>query len=319
MDRESSIEELFELQGKHRVFRARNKLNHPGLISHITQRAAGREPLFLEKEDYAIMLWLIKDAAERFDLKCYALCLMPNHVHLLLETQKANLAEAMHSIFARYGMRFNRKYQRRGHIFGGAYRQAVCLDNSYLLTASVYIHLNPVRAGLADRALDYRWSSCALYCSNQADGSFVDPALILSLIDPDPQLAGKHYAAMLDKGRTCPAENVMEQETAIQKLVTRMADIFPWLYRKIAQQSEVSRTTGSTVLEQTTLQEMVRQVQLGRPRAAATRQARQYLAEQLLARGFSRTQIAQKLGVSRKTVYTMLTQTKKTQKAHDAQ
>ncbi len=308
MENDNSLQELFELQGKHRVFRARNKLNHPGLTSHITQRAAGREPLFLEKADYATMLWLIKDAAQRFDLKCYALTLMPNHTHILLETRKANLAEAMHSIFARYGTRFNRKYQRRGHIFGGAYRQAVCLDNSYLLTASVYIHLNPVRAGLADRALDYRWSSCALYCSEGSVDSFIDPAPILSMIDPDPQLARQYYAAMLDKGRECPAENVLEQETAIQRLVTRMADIFPWLYTKIAQQGQVTKNTGSTILEQPTLEEMIREVQVGSPRAAATRQARQYLVEQLLARGFTRTQIAHKLGVSRKTVYNLLQQ-----------
>jgi len=32
--------------GVQSVFRARYKLNQPGLISHITQRAAGGEPLF---------------------------------------------------------------------------------------------------------------------------------------------------------------------------------------------------------------------------------------------------------------------------------
>jgi len=40
-------------QGKlKRYFRAKRKLNAPGLISHITQRSAGREPLFIEDEDY---------------------------------------------------------------------------------------------------------------------------------------------------------------------------------------------------------------------------------------------------------------------------
>ena len=71
---------------------------------------------------------------------------MPNHVHLLLSPTESNLYDAMRDVFARYAMMFNRKYERKGHLFGGPYRQAVCLDDSYLLAASLYIHLNPVKA-----------------------------------------------------------------------------------------------------------------------------------------------------------------------------
>ena len=42
-----------------------------------------------------------------------------------------------------------RVYERKGHLFGGPYRQAVCLDDSYLLAVSLYIHLNPVKAAHA--------------------------------------------------------------------------------------------------------------------------------------------------------------------------
>ncbi len=44
--------EIADNAGLQRVFRARYKLDQPGLISHITQRAAGKEPLFLEENDY---------------------------------------------------------------------------------------------------------------------------------------------------------------------------------------------------------------------------------------------------------------------------
>jgi hypothetical protein len=40
-------------QGKiKRFFRATHKLTHTAIISHITQRAAGKEPVFLEEDDY---------------------------------------------------------------------------------------------------------------------------------------------------------------------------------------------------------------------------------------------------------------------------
>ncbi len=66
--------------------------------------------------------------------------------HLLLSPEEDNLYDAMRDLFSRYAMKFNRKYERKGHLFGGPYRQAVCLDDSYLLAASVYIHPNPVKA-----------------------------------------------------------------------------------------------------------------------------------------------------------------------------
>lgn len=306
MKSEKQVNQFVNLSGKHRVFRAREKLNQAGLISHITQRAPGREKIFLEKEDYLTMLWLLKDAAERFDLKFHAFCLLPNHTHFLLETTQDNLSQAMHSIFFRYGMRYNRKYERRGHIFGGAYRQAVCLDNSYFLTASVYIHLNPVRAGLAEKARDYRWSSCSLYCSSNPPRSFVNPESVLSLIDPDLDLARKHYSRLLHKGGDLEPDNVLEQETAIERLVSKLADLFPWLFKKTSKKDLPSTSGSSKILEQPDLEEMIKNVQTWKPRSAETRQARKYIVEQLLARGYKKTEIAGRLGVSRKTIYNIL-------------
>ena len=71
--------------------------------------------------------------------------------------------EAMRNLFSLYARVFNKKYKRRGHLFGGPYRQAVCLDDSYLLSVSLYIHANPVRAGIVGAPQDYRWSSIRLY------------------------------------------------------------------------------------------------------------------------------------------------------------
>jgi len=306
MKDENLSPDFLELKGKHRVFSARRKLNQAGLVSHITQRAPGKEKLFHEDEDYLTMLWLLKDTAKRFDLKFHAFCLLSNHVHFLLQTCKDNLSQAMHSVFFRYGMRYNRKYERRGHIFGGAFRQAVCLDNSYFLTASVYIHLNPVRAGLVLNAGDYRWSSVSLYCYQESFDSFVTPDSVLSLLDPDPSVAREYYSSLLQGGKDIETDNVLEQETAINKIVSRLADNFPWLFKKVAQKGPVSGQSGQKLLEQPQLEEMIKKVPTWKPRSAQTRQAKKYLVEQLLARGFNKTEIAAKLKVSRKTVYNMM-------------
>jgi putative transposase len=160
----------FELiqQGKvKRHFRSTKQLNSPGTISHVTQRAADKELLFVKEGDYLFMLSLLKKISEKHSLKPHAFGLMPNHVHLLLSTTKENLYNSMQDLFSRYAPRFNINYERKGHHFGSPYRQAVCIDDGYLLVVSLYIHLNPLRGGLTRNPLEYPWSSCRLFCDKE--------------------------------------------------------------------------------------------------------------------------------------------------------
>lgn len=301
------MQDLVFLADKQRVFRARQKIQAAGYVSHITQRAAGKEPLFLENKDYLDMLGLLKDAAHNFELQFYGFCLMPNHLHLLLEPRQANLSKAMHSIFSRYAKRFNQKYERRGHIFGGPYRQAICLDNSYLLAASVYIHLNPVRAGLTNKALDYRWSTCSLYCSSDPAASFVDPGPVLALLDEQDQAqARKHYATILQEASQEEPENALEQEGAITGLLSRLASMFPRLFKKMAKSGGQEGDPQQKIPDLVELEQELQGLASGKARSPETLQARKYLVQQLAARGYKQTEIAQRLQLSRKTIYNIL-------------
>jgi len=59
-------------QGKvKRIFRAKRKLTVPDIVSHITQRAAGKEPLFVEDSDYLYMLANMKHITKKRSLDVY--------------------------------------------------------------------------------------------------------------------------------------------------------------------------------------------------------------------------------------------------------
>lgn len=300
------MQEVSALAGKQRVFRAKHKICNSGYISHITQRAAGREPLFLEDGDYLTMLGLLKNTSEVHEVKFYALALMPNHIHLLLEPGKDNLSQAMHSIFFRYARRFNRKYERRGHIFGGPYRQAVCLDNTYLLAASIYIHLNPVRAGLSKQAQEYRWSSCSLYSRLDPPSSFVDPGPVLGLLDQDQGQARKYYSTLLHGAGSDSPGNALEQEGVIERLLTGLVRMFPGILDRVGRKQQTAQKNSKQVPELPDLDDLLHKVLSSKPRSPETLKARKYLVEQLVARGFKKTEIAQRLKLNRKTVYNIL-------------
>lgn len=294
-------------QGKiKRFFRATRKLNVAGLVSHVTQRAAGKEPLFVEDSDYLFMLGLLKEVAETRSLRMYAFCLMPNHIHLLFSTANANLYDAMRELFSRYAMRFNRKYEREGHLVGGPYRQAVCLDDSYLLAASLYIHLNPVKAGLAPDPTKYRWSSCRLYCYEYVKESFVDPHFVLNLLPKKPGRKGA-YRRLLKRAVSLKTGQVLEQGDAIDGFRSKLAVVFPSLFKEFAKRKQIAGHLGIELLSIEELEVLMEKVQSGRfANKPESTKAKKFLIEQLIARGYNQVEIANRLDLSRKTIYNIL-------------
>jgi putative transposase len=290
-----------------RVFRAKRKLNASGLVSHITQRSAGKEPLFLEDSDYLYMLVLLKEISYQHGIKIYAFCLMENHIHLLLRPEGENLYDAMRDLFSRYAMWFNKKYERKGHLFGGPYRQAVCLDDGYLVAASVYIHLNPVKAGLDLVAEDYRWSSVRLYCEEEAPASFVDTHFILNILSGNAGKGKEAYRDLLNRGVKVETKPVFEEGDVIERFRSRLVSLFPSVFKRMAGRNRAGKAAGLELLSMEVLEERIENLKHAPfTNEPETRPAKRYLIEQLISRGYKRAEIAEKLGVSRKTIYNIL-------------
>ena len=290
-----------------RYFRATRKLNAPNMVSHITQRAAGKEPLFLEDGDYLTMLGFLKEIATNSMLKIYAFCLMPNHIHILLSPEEENLYDAMRDLFSRYAMKFNRKYERKGHLFAGPYRQAVCLDDSYLLAASLYIHLNPVKAGFVPDPQTYRWSSCRLYYEDNAPKSYINYDFILGLLSNSEIENKEKYRMMLNQGSEPETGNVLEQEDAIERFQSKLSSMFPSIFKIVDKKRQLAGLLGvDDILTMEQLEKQIETVGNENNSRPESRKARKFLIEQLIARGYKRSEISERLGVSRKTVYNIL-------------
>ena len=290
-----------------RIFRAKRKLTVPDIVSHVTQRVAGKEPLFIEDKDYLFMLANMKNIAKKRSLDVYAFCLMPTHIHILVSPRGDELNEVMRDLFSQYAMMFNRKYERKGHLFAGPYRQAVCLDDSYLLAASLYIHMNPARAGLVTDPRRYRWSSVKLFHDNNALLSFVKPDFVLRLLGRGKGLRKKIYSDLLDKGMSFATGDVLEQADAVRHLRKALARAFPTLFASVGKKKQIAQRTGQDLLDEEDLEETIRAMKATNKKISPeTKKARRFLIEQLIARGYKRADIAAKLGVSVKTVYNLI-------------
>ena len=113
---------------------------------HVTARGTERRTLFQDKRDHAHFLDLLEEMSERYGVEVHAYALMGNHYHLLLRTPSANASAALQWVNVSYSVWFNKKRERVGHVFQGRFA-SVLIDGagSWVLNASVYVHLNPVR------------------------------------------------------------------------------------------------------------------------------------------------------------------------------
>ena len=289
-------------------FETYRKLNIPNLVYYVTQRATGKESLFLEKCDYIHMLDLLQEISQRYALKVFAFCFMPNNLHLLIRPDTDNLDRAMQGLFSRYASTFNEKYERKGHLFGAPYRQAVCFENTHILASSLYIHLSPVHARLSGTPQAYPWSSCRLYWNGNDSKSFLDPDFILGLLPEDNDgERRKTYQELLTKGKKLEAGHILEQKDTIDRFRSDLAAIFPSLFRQMDSAYHISQSLGIDLLSIEDLENQIEEIRMGYfTNGRSTRMTKRQLVEQLMVRGHKRSQIAERLGISRKTVYNLL-------------
>lgn len=132
---------------------------------HIITRGNQKQNVFRENEDYMRYLGILKKAKRKYAICLYCYCLMPNHVHMLIDTcVQANIAKFMQWINRGYTAYFNSKYDKVGHLWQGRFTSKPILKDQYLIHCATYIESNPVRADMVNDIADYKWSSYGERC-----------------------------------------------------------------------------------------------------------------------------------------------------------
>ena len=161
----------------------RKTFNTSGHAHELTFSCYRRHP-FLQAE--RTCLWLaeaINQARLKYDFALWAYVFMPDHAHIILFPREAQydigkIAGAIKLPVARRAVQFlqankspwlekltRQRDTRTERLFwqsGGGYDRNITSGKT-LLQMIDYVHLNPVRRGLVERAMDWRWSSAAAF------------------------------------------------------------------------------------------------------------------------------------------------------------
>ena len=179
------------------------RLEFEGALYHVTSRGDRREPIYEDDEDRALWLEVLADAMGRFHATTYAYCLMGNHYHVVMQTHRANLSRLMRHLNGVYTQRYNHRHQKVGHLFQGRFKAVLVDDDSYFLEVCRYVELNPVRAGIIKRPVDWTWSSYRAHTRRAKSADWLDSGTLYKRIAPQSPLRNgpDRYAAFVAQGR----------------------------------------------------------------------------------------------------------------------
>lgn len=178
------------------------RIAYENAFYHITARGHRKESIFYDDKDRNVFISKLDNTLKRYAIFCYAYCLMDNHYHLFLKTTSPNISQALHYLNASYANWFRTRYQLNGSIFQGRFKSILVDADSYALTLSAYIHLNPFRAGIINKLEDYSWSSYLDYLNlrkPQIDN--LDLTLVLNLFSNDLDIAIKQYKKYIENNQ----------------------------------------------------------------------------------------------------------------------
>jgi putative transposase len=175
------------------------RIEYPGAFYHVINRGHRQEAIVLDDLDRQRFLFYLENMAGQFRVLIHSYCLMANHYHVILETPDGNLSRAVQWLNVSYATYYNRRHRCVGHLFQGRFKAILVEAGTYLEALSRYIHLNPVRAGLASQAWEYPWSSCRHFVESGKVPAWLEVNRVLVGFGRTTTVARRRYVAYLSE------------------------------------------------------------------------------------------------------------------------
>ena len=161
----------------------RSLLVEEGSTNHCTWRSHGFAFVLDSDEARHLFLALLRKHKEEFGIQIHSYCLMGSHPHVVCRSTKGQ--KAFSSFWHRVNWGFARWYNRRtggrGQVVMERLRSPRVQDGRHQLAVIRYGDLNPVRAGLASSAGDWKWSSHRHYAYGEPNDLITDAPEYLAL------------------------------------------------------------------------------------------------------------------------------------------
>lgn len=174
------------------------RIEGKALAYYVSCRGRNSLEIFKDDQDKIYFINLLKQQRIKSKLTFYAYVLLPDLYGCLLETCKNNFIQSMHRINSDYANYLNRRHRYKCKLFHDRYKCYVIDKKNYLAEISRYLHLLPVKAGLASAPIHYEWSSFPGYIYKKKREDWIAYGTILSIFDGTDKKAASSYQEYVD-------------------------------------------------------------------------------------------------------------------------
>jgi putative transposase len=162
-------------------------------------RGARQLAIEFDDRDRRQYVRLLAGTVRRFRWRCVAWCLMPNHVHLVIQIAETNLSNGMYLLNHSYARWLNSRHGYSGHAFDRRFYADQIETEPHLYELVRYTVLNPVRAGLCGSPEEWPWSSHRAMLGLESQ-KFVDITWLLGRFGRTRERAIASYVAFVEDG-----------------------------------------------------------------------------------------------------------------------
>ena len=127
---------------------------------HIIVQGIDKKYIFSSEAYMKKYYSLIYEKSLKNDITILAYCIMHNHAHILIYTEKiSDMSSFMRDVNTEYGTYYNKMEKRVGYVFRDRYVSEPITNIHYLYNCISYIHFNPVDANIVKHPYEYFYSS----------------------------------------------------------------------------------------------------------------------------------------------------------------
>ena len=204
---------------------------------HVMTQGINRSYIFDKPEDIKYYIKIMYELMKEHNLKIIAYCIMNNHTHMLIHVEKIEvLSKYMQRLNIKYGMYYNKKYNRVGFLFRDRYKSEGIYSEKQYYTCIKYIYDNPVKAGICTEPEKYPYSNYKKVPNKMIDDNY-------SFIDTEEEKENDYFNEIerFLKDKNIKLEKLKDNTYELEILVKILRKKYKISLRKIAEILNIGR------------------------------------------------------------------------------
>ena len=141
--------------------RLRRMIYQRGAVGHIFQRARSGFVVFYNVKDSLVFFTIFSLTATKYKIRVLGLCLMYNHIHILVEAENhETVARFIQEFCSKFSKAYNARHGLKGRLFT-TFGLSNKRGDKQVRTSLAYLYNNPVEDRICKRAEEWHWNFLA--------------------------------------------------------------------------------------------------------------------------------------------------------------